>query len=56
MEHAASYFFFAERWGWDKERVDRLPVWLHDRLPVIAALHDELVKEQRDREQASSGA
>jgi hypothetical protein len=53
MERAAGYFFFAERWGWDSDRVDQLPVWLHDRLPTIAALHDQVLEERR---KADSGA
>jgi hypothetical protein len=50
MEAAAGYFFFAERFGWDAERVDRLPVWLHDRLPAVAALYDEIAEERRKAE------
>lgn len=50
MEEAASYFFFAERFGWPPEVVDNLPVRLYDRLPAVAVIHDQ-VAEAKQKEQ-----
>lgn len=47
MEKAAAYVAFANRWNWDPERVDSLPLWLYDRMLVVATLVDEVTADKQ---------
>lgn len=47
IEGAARYFFFAERFHWTPEQVDNMPAWLLDRLPAVAAIHDEIAEDRQ---------
>lgn len=51
MEEAATYFFFAERFGWTPDEVNAAPAYLTSRLPAVAAITDEI---KRAREEAAS--
>lgn len=53
MEQAASYFFFAERFGWTPAEVDELPAYLASRMPGVAVVTDEIKAE---REKAANSA
>jgi len=48
LEAAASYFWYADRFGWTPDQVDELPAWLRDRLPTVGAVYDE-IKAERER-------
>lgn len=50
---AARYFWYAERFGWDPDRVDALPGWLEERLVTVAAVHDEV---QADKQKSANAA
>lgn len=49
LEAAAQYFWYADRFGWLPTEVEELPAWLRDRLPTVAAVHDE-IKAEKERE------
>ncbi len=48
------YTFFAERYQWTPDEVDNLPAYVHARLPVHAAVLDELREDNAHR--AAKGA
>jgi len=45
MDEAATYFMFADRFGWTPDQVDELPAVLADRMLVIAQVRDEVQAE-----------
>lgn len=53
LDEVVDYAWFAERWHWPPTVVDEQPVWILDRLPVIAEAFDEArasLQEQAQRE------
>lgn len=54
MEAAATYFWFADRFDWTPDTVDNLPVWLKERLPAVASIHDELAEERAKKDSKST--
>lgn len=54
LEGTAQYFWFADRFGWLPEQVDEQPLWVVDRLPAVAKIHDEVTRERQEAAQRSS--
>ena len=56
MDQAATYFLFANRFGWTPEQVDSSPAVIIDRLQVIAQLWDEhQASQQRSAGEVGGG-
>jgi hypothetical protein len=48
MERTAHYGWYAERYGWTQEQVDRQnKAWYLDRLPAFAEIWDEVAAEKQ---------
>jgi hypothetical protein len=51
LEDAASYFWYADRFGWTPAQVDAMPAWLDSHLPTVAGAYDELRQQMQEEQQ-----